>query len=229
MDKPTLVTCAVCHRQFAEAETKLGYDLRPSLSRLIAADVPQWSGDSHICHDDLMTYRQRLFTGLLADEAGELGTMEARVAAALANSALLTPETLEEPETRGLGDRMADKVAKWGGSWGFIFSFLLIIVIWMAVNSLALAGKPFDPYPYILLNLVLSCLAAFQAPIIMMSQRRQEAKDRQRSQSDYIVNLKAEVELRQLHEKIDHQIAHQWQRLLEVQQIQIDLLKDLRR
>ena len=124
---------------------------------------------------------------------------------------------------------MADRVAKWGGSWGFIFAFLGVIVLWMIVNTAGLLHQPFDPYPYILLNLVLSCLAAFQAPVIMMSQRRQEAKDRQRSQNDYVVNLKAEIELRQLHEKMDHQMAHQWQRLLEVQQIQIDLLKDLRR
>ena len=222
-------TCIVCHKQKPAAQMQGAAELRPALARLIAADHPDWNEDSHICRDDLMVYRQRLFTALLADEAGELGEMEARVAVALAKSELLTPETLHMPEAVGFGDRMADKVAEWGGSWAFIGTFLVIIIGWMAVNTIGLMTRPFDPYPYILLNLVLSCLAAFQAPIIMMSQRRQEAKDRQRAESDYIVNLKAEIELRQLHEKMDHQIAHQWQRLLEIQQIQIDLLKDLKR
>ncbi len=96
----------------------------------------------------------------------------------------------------------------------------------MALNSLA-AAETFDPYPFILLNLVLSCIAALQAPIIMMSQRRQEAKDRARAENDYRVNLKAELEIRALHEKVDHIITRQWQRLAEIQALQLDLLRDL--
>ncbi len=226
---PDRAICSVCRQEFPINRLNSWYEIRPSISRLIAVDVPGWDATCHICRDDLMVYRQRLLNGLLADEEGELGEMEARVATALAKGELLTPDTLEEPEASRFGERMADRVAKWGGSWGFIFAFLGVIVLWMIVNTAGLLHQPFDPYPYILLNLVLSCLAAFQAPVIMMSQRRQEAKDRQRSQNDYVVNLKAEIELRQLHEKMDHQMAHQWQRLLEVQQIQIDLLKDLRR
>ncbi|MEJ2066841.1 MAG: DUF1003 domain-containing protein, partial [Deltaproteobacteria bacterium] len=87
--------------------------------------------------------------------------------------------------------------------------------------------KPFDPYPFILLNLVLSCLAAIQAPIIMMSQNRQEDKDRLQSQHDYLVNLKAELEIRHLHDKVDHLINNQWQRLLEIQEIQTELMEGL--
>ena len=226
---PDHAICSVCRQEFPINRLNSWYEVRPSISRLIAVDVPGWDATCHICRDDLMVYRQRLLNGLLADEEGELGEMEARVATALAKGELLTPDTLEEPEASRFGERMADRVAKWGGSWGFIFAFLGVIVLWMIVNTAGLLHQPFDPYPYILLNLVLSCLAAFQAPVIMMSQRRQEAKDRQRSQNDYIVNLKTEIELRQIHEKIDHQIARQWQRMLEVQQIQIDLLKDLRR
>jgi uncharacterized membrane protein len=94
------------------------------------------------------------------------------------------------------------------------------------LNAVGLLARPFDPYPFILLNLVLSCVAALQAPVIMMSQRRQETKDRLRSQNDYLVNRKAEREIRLLHEKIDHQIAQQWQKLVEMQQIQIDLLEE---
>ena len=99
--------------------------------------------------------------------------------------------------------------------------------MWIAINSIPLLWRPFDVYPYILLNLALSGLAAIQAPIIMMSQNRQEAKDRLRSEHDYRVNLKAELEIRQLHWKLDQLLTHQWQRLLEIQQIQMDLMEEL--
>jgi uncharacterized membrane protein len=124
---------------------------------------------------------------------------------------------------------MADHLASFGGSWTFIIIFGSILLMWIGLNSLLLLKKPFDPYPFILLNLVLSCLAAIQAPVIMMSQNRQEAKDRLRSQYDYQVNLKAELEIRHLHDKIDHLLSNQWERLVEIQQIQIDLLSELAR
>ena len=100
---------------------------------------------------------------------------------------------------------------------------------WVLVNSVILLVRPFDPFPFILLNLILSCLAAVQAPVIMMSQNRQEAKDRLRSQHDYQVNLKAELEIRHLHDKIDHLLSHQWERLAQIQEVQLDLLSELTR
>ena len=114
-----------------------------------------------------------------------------------------------------------------GGSWIFISLFGAFILIWIVINTVLLMVRPFDPYPFILLNLMLSCLAAVQAPIIMMSQNRQEARDRLRSESDYRVNLKAELEIRHLHEKLDHLLQHQWQRLIEIQQIQIELMNEI--
>ena len=99
---------------------------------------------------------------------------------------------------------------------------------WIVLNVVVLTQRPFDPYPFILLNLVLSCLAALQAPVIMMSQKRQESRDRLRSEHDYQVNLKAELEIRQLHQKFDHLLSHQWERLLEIQEIQMDLLDEVR-
>lgn len=126
-----------------------------------------------------------------------------------------------------LGQRVADKVAVFGGSWKFIVTFMCILGLWIIVNSIVLIWKPFDPYPFILLNLILSCIAAIQAPVIMMSQNRQEAKDRLRAQHDYQVNLKAELEIRHLHEKVDHLIFKQWQRLLEIQEIQTELMEEL--
>ena len=132
-------------------------------------------------------------------------------------------------QQRSFGARAADLVASFGGSWTFILLFLLVLVIWMAINASRFLGANFDPYPFILLNLVLSCVAAIQAPIIMMSQRRTEAKDRMRAENDYKVNLKAELEIRHLHEKFDHQLARQWARLAEIQRIQIEMLEETAR
>jgi uncharacterized membrane protein len=128
-----------------------------------------------------------------------------------------------------LGQKMADKVASFGGSWIFISIFLGIMVIWIILNSFILIklNSSFDPYPYILLNLVLSMLAALQAPIIMMSQNRQAYKDRLSAEHDYEVNLKAELEIIGLHEKIDLLREHQWAELIAIQQEQLKFLSQL--
>ena len=125
------------------------------------------------------------------------------------------------------GQRIADHIASFGGSWTFIISFFSFILVWMGINTWRLMGKPFDPFPFILLNLILSCIAAIQAPIIMMSQNRQEHKDRIRSEHDFKVNLKAELEIQLLNEKVDHLLVHQNKRLMEIQQIQADYLEDI--
>jgi uncharacterized membrane protein len=126
-----------------------------------------------------------------------------------------------------LGERLSDRLAQFGGSWTFIILFGTVLFGWVALNTVVLVRRPFDPYPFIFLNLILSCLAAIQAPVIMMSQNRQEAKDRLRAEHDYRVNLKAELEIRLLHAKVDQLLTHQWQRLLEIQQLQLDLMEDL--
>ncbi len=129
-------------------------------------------------------------------------------------------------ESRTLGERVADRVAQVGGSWTFILCFGVVLVVWMVVNSFLLA-RAFDPYPYILLNLVLSCLAAVQAPIIMMSQNRQAAVDRMRAENDYQVNVKAELEVLQIHEKLDLLRTREWALLVEQQNRQIEMLQRL--
>jgi len=129
--------------------------------------------------------------------------------------------------TLTFGERLSDVIASFGGSWRFIIFFGAVLFGWIALNVVGLFARPFDPYPFILLNLVLSCLAALQAPIIMMSQNRQEARDRIRAQNDYKINLKAELEIRHLHEKLDHLLIHQWQRLMEIQQIQVELMNEI--
>ena len=125
------------------------------------------------------------------------------------------------------GQRAADTIAKFGGSWVFIGFFCFVLIAWIVINSTTLLGQPFDKYPYILLNLALSCLAAIQAPIIMMSQNRQEARDREQANNDYKINLKAEVEINLLHEKMDYIINNQLENLVKIQNIQIELLGEL--
>lgn len=149
---------------------------------------------------------------------------------AIKNNSILSENIQDEIEAETtLGQRIADQVAAFGGSWTFIITFFCFIILWMGVNVWLLTTKPFDPYPFILLNLILSCLASIQAPIIMMSQNRQEQKDRQRSEHDYKINLKAELEIKLLSEKIDHLLVHQNNKLLEIQEVQIDYLEDLMR
>ncbi|WP_276495990.1 DUF1003 domain-containing protein [Pontibacter litorisediminis] len=164
----------------------------------------------------------------MRQELGELTELEEEVVRSINREELLSSNVEANlKEQISLGDRMADRIATFGGSWTFILLFFSFLLLWMAVNVYMLAARPFDPYPFILLNLILSCLAAIQAPIIMMSQNRQEAKDRLRSEHDYKVNLKAELEIRLLHEKVDHLLMHQNQHLVEIQQLQLDLLEDI--
>ena len=165
---------------------------------------------------------------MLTRERGELTQLEQDVVQSLADHEILAENIEAEfDQTRTFGERMSDRLASFGGSWTFIGLFFAILVVWMAFNIVVAAQAQFDPYPFILLNLVLSCLAAIQAPIIMMSQKRQEAKDRLRSENDYRVNLKAELEIRHLHEKIDHMLTRQWERLAEMQQLQLEIMQEL--
>ncbi len=127
---------------------------------------------------------------------------------------------------RTLGERIADRVAEIGGSWSFIISFGVCLLLWIVLNSVVLGGG-FDPYPYILLNLCLSCLAAIQAPVIMMSQNRQAAVDRLRAQNDYEVNIKSELEILQVHEKLNQLREQDWATLVELQNRQIAMLQQL--
>jgi len=176
------------------------------------------------------TRRTRHIEGVIASERGELTDIENEVVNSLREHDVLASNT-EQTFERGLtvGQRLADRVATFGGSWLFLILFGIFLAAWIGVNSAVLFSHAFDPYPYILLNLILSCIAAVQAPIIMMSQNRQEAKDRVRGQHDYQINLKAELEIRHLHEKMDHLLSRQWERLVEIQQMQIELLTDINR
>ena len=222
--------CSICHKNFKSSEIVHSDNIREAISKLIQKDVSTWNESSEICRDDLHIYQNKFIHLLLESEKGELTSLELQVLNTMKEHELIsiTSDTTSEHEWT-FGERVADKIASFGGSWSFMGFFAGFLIIWITINSIAIYGNPVDPYPFILLNLLLSCLAAIQAPIIMMSQNRQEAKDRLRSQYDYQVNLKAELEIRQLHEKVDHLLSHQWQRLAQIQEIQIDLLEELRR
>ncbi|MGE8522570.1 MAG: DUF1003 domain-containing protein, partial [Acinetobacter pseudolwoffii] len=159
---------------------------------------------------------------------GEVTDLEVEVIHSMHQHELITKNVetaLEQKWT--LGEKLADKIATFGGSWTFLICFAIFLGLWITINTVVLVTQPADPYPFILLNLILSCLAAIQAPVIMMSQNRQEAKDRLRSQNDYQINLKAELEIQHLHEKLDHLLMHQWERLAQIQEIQLDLLSEM--
>ena len=202
--------------------------LRPALAELLRTERPDLPAEALISAKELNRLRGRYVEGLLKTERGALSTLEREVVESLERHETLAEDTEREYEgRRTIGELMADGVASFGGSWTFILSFFGFLAVWMAFNIYLGEQKAFDIYPFILLNLVLSCLAAIQAPIIMMSQKRQESKDRLRSQNDYRVNLKAELEIRHLHEKVDHLLIKQWERLTEIQEIQLELLQEL--
>ena len=166
---------------------------------------------------------------LMQTENTQIAKLHKIVEESLEEESLLTRKLLEDDDSKKLtyGERLADKVAQFGGSWTFIMSFGAVLLLWITSNSILLGGKAFDPYPYILLNLVLSCIAALQAPVIMMSQNRKETKDRERAEDDYLINLKSEIEIRHLHRKIDLSIVDQYQHLCDIQQKQLELLETL--
>jgi uncharacterized membrane protein len=202
--------------------------VRPSVVEAIRAEHPEWSDAGFICHSDLARYRALHVERILEGERGELTQLEHQVIDSLAKHEILAENVDAEFEGElSLGERLADRIADFGGSWTFILCFGVALAAWVLINTAFVVFGRFDPYPFILLNLILSCIAALQAPVIMMSQNRLEAKDRRRSEHDYRVNLKAELEIRHLHEKLDHLLSHQWERLIEVQQVQLELLEEL--
>lgn len=218
--------CALCGKDTRDV---MRFEaVRPEIAALIAADHPGLKPADHICGHHIDDYRTRYVADLLARERGELSELDRQVVESLAREETVARDVEAAWEDRRTaGERVADTVADFGGSWMFIGIFFGVLALWMGFNVWAASREVFDPYPFILLNLVLSCLAAIQAPIIMMSQKRQESKDRLRGENDYRVNLKAELEIRHLHEKIDHLINRQWERLAEIQQIQLEIMQDM--
>jgi len=222
------VVCQICRQPKDLDEVWPGELVRAGVLATIRKKHPDWDDQGYICLTDLNHFRGEYVEDVLEEETGQISALHEEVVESLKEHEILSRNiNLEFEQELTFWERLSDKVAAFGGSWRFILGFALTIALWVVVNSLALIRQPFDPYPYILLNLVLSCLAAIQAPVIMMSQNRQDAKDRMRSQHDYQLNLKAELEIRHLNEKLDLLLTSQWRRLLEIQRIQMEVLEEL--
>ena len=213
--------------EFPEKERVWGESIRTPILDLIKADHPNFDEKKCIADQELNLYREKYISKFLVTEAGELSDLHKNVIKSISIDKSLVSEVEDKVDNRTFGQIIADKVASFGGSWTFIISFFVFITLWIGSNVILLVNKGFDPYPFILLNLILSCIAALQAPVIMMSQNRQEEKDRERAKKDYMINLKSELEIRMLDEKIDHLIMHQQQGLIEIQKVQIEMMKDI--
>lgn len=226
--KPLSQKCQLCRDGGKGKKLLPAAVLRASLTDEIRRSHPSWDETGFICQNHLNQFRKSYIESVLSQEVGELSSIEYKVIEALRDHQLLSENlNTEHQEIQTFGNRISDRVTTFIGSWKFIISFILVIITWIAVNAAFLWWRPYDPYPFILLNLTLSCLAALQAPLIMMSQNHQQSKDRLRSELDYRVDLKSEIEIRQLHEKIDHLLKYQWARIAELQETQLEILNEL--
>ncbi|WP_396194305.1 DUF1003 domain-containing protein [Flavobacterium sp.] len=212
---------------FPVKEKVYGNQIRPIILKLIQKDYPDFTEDNCISNSELNVYREKYISKYLQTEVGELSELQQKVLKSLSNGKSLVSKVEDEKDNRTFGQKIADYVADFGGSWTFIIFFFIFIALWISSNIFIFVHNEFDPYPYILLNLILSCLAALQAPVIMMSQNRQEEKDRARAKKDYMINLKSELEIRLISDKLDHLIQHQQQELIEIQKVQIEMMNDI--
>jgi uncharacterized membrane protein len=224
------VICHICKKPKTPHSGMIAELIRPSLLEFIQKKVPDLDSKAFICFEDLGEFRKDYVKEVLEDEIGELTALDQEVVESLERHEILSSDISKQFERKlTFGERLSDRIAEFGGSWKFLITFGAVLLFWIVLNGVVFALHAFDPYPFILLNLILSCLAAVQAPIIMMSQNRAEARDRLRAENDYKVNLKAELEIRHLHEKLDHLLRRQYNRLFEIQQIQIELLQEIGR
>jgi uncharacterized membrane protein len=221
-------TSFISKKPILHGEEINGKEIRDSIFNYICNVYPGFNEESCISLSELNICRRHYLAHLIEEEKGEMAQIDRDVMNAIKNNAILSENIQDEIDSKlSLGQQIADRVASFGGSWTFIITFFLFILVWMIINVSLMGRQSFDPYPFILLNLILSCLAAIQAPIIMMSQNRLEQKDRQRAEHDYKINLKAELEIKLLGEKMDHLLVHQNKKLIEIQEIQTDYLDDL--
>ena len=223
---PTFIS-DISKKEFPVADKVPAKNIRNPILALIQNDYPDFDENKYLAISELNMYREKYISNYLLVEIGELSNLEAKVIGSLNEDKSIVISIEDEAGVRTIGQKVADKVAAFGGSWKFIIFFGVFIVLWILANIYILMNKGFDPYPFILLNLILSCLAALQAPVIMMSQNRQEEKDRERAKKDYMINLKSELEIRMLHEKLDHLIMRQQEELIEIQKVQIEKMNDI--
>ena len=222
--------CFVCKNEFNDSELISGHGIRHEIERLIKNNYPEWCDSNKICKSDFNKYRLLYISSIIEEETGNIQTLKKEVLRSISDNEIITNNTNSQiTDKMSYGDILSDSVAQFGGSWYFIIIFFIALLLWIFVNSVCIfSEKPFDPYPFILMNLILSCVAAVQAPIVMMSQNRQEKKDRLRAENDYKVNLKSEIEIRTLHEKVDHLLLDQWAKMMKIQEMQIEMLEEIK-
>ena len=221
------VTCPLCGKPGDSDTFQVPSTLNKDFVALVKRDFPEWKVSTPVCSECFQKYHRHSMASEWSRFTRFERDMVRRISRRL-TAAKNTNVTFDESLT--FGQRVADRVAQFGGSWTFIFIFAGFLLVWVVINTILLIrgpGGPFDPYPYILLNLFLSMLAAIQAPVIMMSQNRQAVKDRLDASHDYEVNLKAELEIQQLHQKIDELREAQWRQLVAMQQEQIQFLRNI--
>lgn len=195
----------------------------------IIKEHPEYNEKTMIHYDDVLDYRLRIIEKQLQKQSKLINESDKKILKSIQDKKFISSKDYFDKTKLSFGQKVADGLAKFGGSWSFVIIFIVLLLAWIILNVTSLfMAKPFDPYPFILLNLVLSCLAALQAPIIMISQNREEERDREQAIHDYEVNLKSEIEVRLLHEKLDHLIYKQMKQLNEMQQLQLEYLKEIR-
>ena len=225
-----MIECDICKKRYSEDDIISGHGIRQEIESLIQIEFPHWTDTNRICKNDYNKYREKYISKIIEEETGRIQELKADVLNSIKDNEIITLKNNNTvKELSKIGDILSDKIAIFGGSWRFIIIFFIILFAWILINSYLILKKPFDPYPFILLNLILSCIAAIQAPIIMMSQNRQEKKDRIRSENDYKINLKSEIEIRTLHEKVDHLLLDQWSKMIKIQEIQIEILEEIKK
>jgi uncharacterized membrane protein len=230
MDDQETFPCQICGEHKRKNDLVPAALIRASIVEVIVKEHPVWLPGGYICYADLNRFRMDYVRDVLEKEKDEYSSLEESVRYVGKEEDHLPKNiNVELDKELTFGEHLADKIAGFAGSWIFIAVFAGIIFLWVALNTYILLSRPFDPYPYILLNLVLSVLTAVQAPVIIMSQNRQEMRDRLHDERDYQVSIHTELEIHRLHRKIDYLLTSQGQRLLEIQNIQVELLEELAR
>jgi uncharacterized membrane protein len=220
-------TCFVCGKTGHFPDLVRATAARPALADHLAKTRRiEWKPEGRLCQQCLSSGRNEQVLERMRSERGRLTALDEQVAQRIEQRESVVAWE-ESNESEPLGARVADAVARVGGSWPFVLGFIGMLMVWTAINAFILHNRGFDPYPFILLNLVLSCVAALQAPIIMMSQNRAETHDRKRAESDYRVNRKAEIEIAALHDKLDHVLHIQYEEMIELQEAELDLLEQI--
>jgi len=230
MDDQEIFPCQICGEYKRKSDLVPAALIQTSIADAIVKEHPVWSPEGYICHADLNRFRMGYIRDILEKEKEEYSSLEETVRHGGKEEDHLPKNINVEFEKKlTFGEHLSDKIAGFAGSWTFIAVFAGIIFLWVTLNTYILLSRPFDPYPYILLNLVLSVLTAVQAPVIIMSQNRQEMRDRLHAERDYQVSIHTELEIHRLHRKIDYLLKSQGQRLMEIQNIQVELLEELAR